>query len=77
MILRGPDPERDGISAHTREDLAGLIRDRFGKRHPPASLGKALRRMGRRDDYVRYLRPPRPGRCAFPHTLLTDDLRAG
>lgn len=46
LILRGPDPERDGISAYTREDLAGLIQDRFGKRYHPASLSKVLRRMG-------------------------------
>ena len=25
LILRGPDPERDGISSYTREDLAELI----------------------------------------------------
>ena len=46
MILRGPDPERDGISAYTREDVAGLIWDRFGKCYHPASLSKVLRRMG-------------------------------
>ena len=32
LILRGPNPERDGISSYTREDLAALIWDRFRKR---------------------------------------------
>ena len=36
-ILRGPDPERDGISSYARENLAILIWDRFRKRyHRPA-----------------------------------------
>ena len=42
----GPDPERDGISSYTREDLADLIWERFGKRYHPSSLSKVLRRMG-------------------------------
>ena len=46
LLLRGPDPERDGISAYTREDMAALIKQRFGKRYHPASLSKVLKRMG-------------------------------
>ena len=46
LILLGPDPERDGISAYTREDIAELIWERFGKRYHPASLSKVLSRMG-------------------------------
>ena len=46
LILRGPDPERTGISSFTREDIALLIEQRFGKRYHPASLSKVLRRMG-------------------------------
>jgi transposase len=38
--------ERDGISAYTREDIAHLIEQRFGKHYHPASLHKVLRRMG-------------------------------
>jgi transposase len=45
LLLRGPNPERDGISAYTREDIAHLIEQRFGKRYHPASLSKVLRRM--------------------------------
>jgi transposase len=46
LILRGPDPERSGISAYTREDIAVLIERHFGKHYHPASLSKVLRRMG-------------------------------
>lgn len=46
LLLRGPDPERDGVSAYTREDIAGLIERHFGKRYHPSSLSKVLRRMG-------------------------------
>jgi transposase len=46
LLLRGPDPERDGISAYTREDIAALIERRFGRRYHPASLSKVLRRIG-------------------------------
>ncbi|MDJ0391708.1 winged helix-turn-helix domain-containing protein, partial [Roseomonas sp. E05] len=46
LLLRGPDPERDGFSACTREDIADLIARRFGKRSHPASLSRVLRRIG-------------------------------
>lgn len=46
VLLRGPDPERDGLSAYTREDIAALIEQQFGKHYHPASLSKVLRRMG-------------------------------
>lgn len=46
IILRGPDPEWDGISAYTREDLTRIIAKRFGKRYHPSSLSGVLRRMG-------------------------------
>lgn len=51
IILRGSDPERDGISAYTREDLARIIAERFGRRYHPSSLSGVewsgvLRRIG-------------------------------
>ena len=46
IILHGPDPKRDGISAYTREDLARIIAERFGRRYHPSSLSGVLRRMG-------------------------------
>ena len=46
IVLAGPNPEVDGISAYTREDLAGICEARFGKTFHPASLGRMLRRLG-------------------------------
>ena len=46
IILRGPDPEADGISAYTLEDLAQLAKERFGKPFHPASMSRVVRRLG-------------------------------
>jgi transposase len=46
IVLAGPDPEVDGISAFTREDLARICEARFGKSFHPASLGRVLKRLG-------------------------------
>jgi transposase len=46
IILRGPDPETDGISAYTLEDLARISLDRFGKPFHPASMSRVVRRLG-------------------------------
>lgn len=57
LILRGPDPERSGISSYTREDIALLIERRFDKRYHPASLSKVLRRMGFSRQKARQVHP--------------------
>jgi transposase len=44
-VFRGPDPERDGVSAWTRADLGGWLEGRFGKRFHPASLSRVLGRL--------------------------------
>ena len=46
VILAGPDPEVDGISAYTLEDLAQLSAQRFGKPFHPASMSRVVRRLG-------------------------------
>lgn len=45
-ILRGPDPERDGVCAWTRPDLCVWMERHFGKSYHPSSLTRVLRRMG-------------------------------
>lgn len=45
-ILAGPDPEVDGLSAYTLEDLARLSGQRFGKPFHPASMSRVVRRLG-------------------------------
>jgi transposase len=46
IILAGPDPEADGISAFTREDLVRICEARFGKTFHPSSMSRVLRRLG-------------------------------
>ena len=44
LTPRGPEPECRGISSYTREAIAPMIEQRFGKCDHPASLSEALRR---------------------------------
>jgi len=46
IILRGPDPETEGICAYTLEDLARISLERFGKPFHPASMSRVVRRLG-------------------------------
>jgi transposase len=46
VILRGPDPERDGVCAWRRADLCRWMTAHFGKTYHPSSLTRVLRRMG-------------------------------
>jgi len=45
-IAVGPDPDVDGISAYTLEDLAELAESRFGVGCHPASMSRVVRRLG-------------------------------
>lgn len=45
-ILKGPDPQEDGVSAWTRADLCRWLEKRFAKTYHPSSLSRVLRRMG-------------------------------
>ena len=44
-VFRGPDPERDGVSAWTRADLRGWLEARFGTAFHPSSLSRVLKRL--------------------------------
>jgi transposase len=57
IVLAGPDPEADGISAYTREDLVRICEACFGKTFHPASLGRLLRRLGFSRQKARPSRP--------------------
>ena len=46
IVLAGPDPEADGLSAFTRDDLVRICEARFGKSFHPASMGRLLKRLG-------------------------------
>lgn len=46
LILRGPDPERSGLSSWTLDDLCREAQERWGKRFHPASMSRVVRRLG-------------------------------
>ncbi|MBO0763180.1 MAG: transposase [Hyphomicrobiaceae bacterium] len=46
VVLAGADPEKDGFSAYTRDDLVAVAKKRFGKVMHPTSMGRLLRRLG-------------------------------
>jgi transposase len=46
IVLDGPDPETDGLSAYTLDDLARISADRFDAPYHPASMSRVLRRLG-------------------------------
>lgn len=56
-VFCGPDPERDGVCAWTRADLADWLGVRFGKRLHPASLSRVLRRLDLSWQKARSLHP--------------------
>ena len=45
IVMAGPDPEKDGFCAFTRDDLVAIAKKKFGKLMHPASMGRVLRRM--------------------------------
>lgn len=46
IIIDGPDPEVDGISAYTLEDLTEIVESRFGVAYHPSSMSRVVRRLG-------------------------------
>jgi transposase len=46
IVLKGPDPDKGGFCAFTRDDLVALAKKRFGKSMHATSMGRLLRRLG-------------------------------
>jgi transposase len=46
IVMAGPDPEKDGFCAFTRDDLVAVARKRFGKSMHPTSMGRLLKKLG-------------------------------
>ena len=59
IVMAGPDPEKDGFCAFTREDLVAVAEKKFGKSMHPTSMGRLLRRLGLSRQKAR----PSPLRC--------------
>jgi len=45
-IVAGPDPEIDGFSAYTLDDLAEIVEARFDIAYHSASMSRVVRRLG-------------------------------
>ena len=54
---RGPDPERDGVSAWTRADLCRWLEAEFSKTYHPASMGRVLRGLNMSRQKIRPAHP--------------------
>jgi transposase len=46
IVLRGPDPERDGVSSWTAKDLCGLTLERFGMSYSENGMLDLLHGLG-------------------------------
>lgn len=46
IVVDGPDVEREGLSAYTRDDLAAIVADKWDVSYHPGSIGRSLRRLG-------------------------------
>lgn len=46
MVRAGPDPETDGISAYTLEDLTQIAKQRFQVIYHPWSMSRVVKRLG-------------------------------
>jgi len=45
-IVAGPDPEKDGISAFTLDDLCALVEKRYGVRYGARGMSAVIKRLG-------------------------------
>lgn len=45
-IVKGPDPETEGISAYTLDDLCALVEKRFKRSYTDRGMSKLVKRLG-------------------------------
>jgi transposase len=46
IVLTGPDPEQEGISAYTLDDLCAIVKQRFSVEYGPTGVSAVLHRLG-------------------------------
>ena len=46
IVVAGPDPEQDGFSAYTLDDLCTLAKDRFDVDYGPTGMSNVVKRLG-------------------------------
>jgi transposase len=57
LVLRGGDPERDGVSTWRAKDLCRLVEDRFGVSYPENGMLRLLHELGRSWQKARPVHP--------------------
>jgi transposase len=57
LVLRGPDPERDGVSTWRANDLCRIVRDRFGVNYTENGRLRLLHDLGRSWQKARPVHP--------------------
>lgn len=63
VILKGPDPDLDGVCAWTRADLCVWLEAQFAKTYHPSSMTRVLRRLGFSRQKVRPVHPKADARA--------------
>jgi transposase len=46
LLIQGPDPDKDGVSAYTLDDLAEIAESRWQVKYHPWSMSVAIKRLG-------------------------------
>jgi transposase len=46
LLIEGPDPGKDGVSAYTLEDLVEIVKSRWQVEYHPWSMSVAIKRLG-------------------------------
>ncbi len=46
LLIEGPDPDKDGISAYTLDDLVAIAQSRWKVTYHPWSMSVAIKRLG-------------------------------
>jgi transposase len=57
LVLRGPDPERDGVSSWRAKDLCRIVEDRFGVSYTEDGMLRLLHELGLSWQKARPLHP--------------------
>jgi transposase len=46
LLIEGPDPDKDGVSAYTLDDLVEIAQNRWKVKYHPWSMSVAIKRLG-------------------------------
>jgi transposase len=46
LLIEGPDPDKDGVSAYTLDDLVEIVKSRWQVKYHPWSMSVAIKRLG-------------------------------